>query len=151
MKYNTKNKYFCMTIGELPSSYLQSMSYYEVLVWLNNFLNEIVIPTINNNAEAVSEIQSDLKNYVKNTDYATSSVAGVIKGNLNAFNVSNTGQPSASNMTYAQYTGGANTIFISKGTLENVITGKQLVNQTYVDNIVGDINTALDTINGEVI
>ena len=42
-------------------------------------------------------------------------------------------------------------MFISKGTLENVITGKELVNKTYVDDLVGDINSALDSINGEVI
>lgn len=35
--------------------------------------------------------------------------------------------------------------------LENVITGKDLTTKTYVDGLVGDIDTALDTINGEVI
>lgn len=98
-----------------------------------------------------SEIDTTLLPYVKNTDYANSSTGGVIRGNLSGFNVSNTGIPSASNMTYSQYQSAGNTIFIGKGTLENVITGKDLTTKTYVDGLVGDINTALDTINGEVI
>ena len=57
----------CMTIGELPTSYLESMTYYEMLVWFTKYLQETVIPTINNNGEAVTELQTkfiELKNYV---------------------------------------------------------------------------------------
>lgn len=98
-----------------------------------------------------SEIDTTLLPYVKNTDYATSSVGGVIKANTNAFNVNSSGQPNCDTRTYDNYNNASNTIFISKGTLENVITGKDLTTKTYVDGLVGDINTALDTINGEVI
>ena len=62
-------KNFCMTIGELPSSYMQSMSYYEAMIWLSNYLEKTVIPTVNNNAEAVNELQElfvKLQNYVNN-------------------------------------------------------------------------------------
>ena len=58
---------FCMTIGELPTSYLETMTYYEMLVWFTKFLGETVIPTVNNNGEAVSELQTkyiELKNYI---------------------------------------------------------------------------------------
>ena len=41
--------------------------------------------------------------------------------------------------------------FIGKGTLENVITGKDLTTKSYVDGLVGDIATTLDEIQGEVI
>lgn len=37
-------------------------------------------------------------------------------------------------------------MFVGRGTLENVITGKELVNKTYVDNIVGSIDTVLETL-----
>lgn len=60
-------KRICMTIGELPSSYLDSMTYYETLVWLCNYLEETVIPTVNNNGLAVEELQQkyiELKTYV---------------------------------------------------------------------------------------
>lgn len=62
-------KHLCMTIGNLPSSYVDSMSYYECLLWLCKYLQETVIPAINNNADAVSELQGlyvQLKNYVDN-------------------------------------------------------------------------------------
>lgn len=62
-------KRFCMTIGELPASYLETMTYYESLLWLTKYLQETVIPTINNNAEAVKELQDlyiQLQNYVNN-------------------------------------------------------------------------------------
>lgn len=94
---------------------------------------------------------SDLTNYVQNTDYATSSTGGVIKVNStnSGFNVSGSGLLYSEYISYTDYQNKSNNYNVSKGTLENVIIGKQLVNQTYVDNIVGDINTALDTINGE--
>lgn len=62
-------KRFCMTIGELPTSYTESMTYYESLVWLCNYIGNTLIPAINNNGEAVTELQEkyvELKNYVDN-------------------------------------------------------------------------------------
>ena len=52
---------FCMTIGELPTSYLMSMTYLEQVLWFTKYLQETVIPAINNNATAVEEIQNFLK------------------------------------------------------------------------------------------
>lgn len=57
-----------MTIGELPTSYLMTMSYYEQVVWLCNYIGKHVIPALNNNAEATKELQLkyiELKNYVE--------------------------------------------------------------------------------------
>ena len=69
--------------------------------------------------------QSDLADYVKNTDYATSSKGGVIKpGSL--ININPNGIPYGTVQTFSQYSVGADANFISKGTLENVITGKNL-------------------------
>lgn len=62
-------KYFINSIGELPSSYLESMSYYETLLWLCNYLKETIIPTVNNTGNAVTELQNlylQLQNYVNN-------------------------------------------------------------------------------------
>ena len=58
-----------MTIGELPTSYLMSMTYYEQLIWFTKYLQEQVIPAVNTNAEAVEEVQQiviDLQNYINN-------------------------------------------------------------------------------------
>ena len=57
-------KNFCMTIGSLPTSYLESMSYYETLCWLIKYLENTINPAINNNAEALKELQE----YVENLD-----------------------------------------------------------------------------------
>jgi hypothetical protein len=114
--------------------------------------------------------QSDLVDYVKNTDFATNSKGGVVKGNVNGFSIGSTGNPYASNYSYSQYDNIQDTHFISKGTLENVITGKNLetannkvttLSSSSTDtqypsakcvyDIVGDIATTLDTIQREVI
>lgn len=60
---------FCCTIGNLPTSYMISLTYEEQLLWLCNYLEKTVIPAVNTNAEAVAEIQNlyiELKNYVDN-------------------------------------------------------------------------------------
>lgn len=59
----------CMvaTIGNLPTSFVDSMSYYECIAWLVQYLEKTVIPAINNNAQAVAELQElyiELKKYV---------------------------------------------------------------------------------------
>ena len=58
---------FCMTIGQLPASYVESMSYYEQLIWFTKYLQDQVIPAVNHNAAAVDELQKlfiDLQKYV---------------------------------------------------------------------------------------
>ena len=73
----------------------------------------------------------DLTNYVTNTDYANATTGGVIKTSSNyGFVVNSSGVPSAAVYTNAQYGDKGVYSFISKGTLENVITGKGLVSNT---------------------
>ena len=60
-------RHFCMTIGAIPSSYKESLTYYEMLEWLCKYLQDTVIPAVNNNAEALEELQTafvTLKDYV---------------------------------------------------------------------------------------
>ena len=69
IKYITPFQHFCTSIGELPTSYLESLSYWEMLRWFCNFLETEVIPTVNNNSQVVVELQQkfiELKNYVDN-------------------------------------------------------------------------------------
>lgn len=87
----------------------------------------------------------DLTNYVTNTDYATSNVAGVMKVS-NGVVVGGTGSVSCSPRTYADYSGLSSSYFISKGTLENVIAGKDLTTKSYVDSLVGNLETILTTL-----
>ena len=90
----------------------------------------------------------DLTDYVKNTDYATSTTGGVVKVGRQTLGADiYNGELSARICNYAQYQNNLYTNgFISKGTLENVIAGKELVNKTYVDTIVGDIESLLANI-----
>lgn len=59
---------FCLSIGALPSSYLLSLTYEEQLLWLCHFIEHTLIPAVDNNAEALAELQKlfiELKQYVK--------------------------------------------------------------------------------------
>lgn len=62
----------------------------------------------------------DLSDYVKNTDYANASKAGVLKINGNAARISSDGVLSAAEVSEEQYKTTVNSIFISKGTLDNI-------------------------------
>lgn len=96
-------------------------------------------------------VHVDLTSYVQKTDYANASSGGVlITGNGLLVN-STTGVVQGANETYADYQNLGNTYFISKGTLENVIAGKDLTTKAYVDDLVGDIAEAIDVLNGEII
>lgn len=53
-----------ISVGEIPASYLNSMTYYEQLEWLCKYLEDTVIPTLNNNATGLEEVQT-LYNSVK--------------------------------------------------------------------------------------
>lgn len=58
---------FCMSIGAVPSSYIQGLTIEEQLLWFCSYLEKEVIPAVNNNAEAVTELQNlyiQLKDYV---------------------------------------------------------------------------------------
>ena len=62
-------KKICMTIGQLPASYVESMSYYEMLVWFVHYLRDDIIPVVNANGEATKELQElyvELQEYVNN-------------------------------------------------------------------------------------
>ena len=57
---------FCQKV--IPLAFDESMSYYECLCALTNYLYQEVIPAVNNNADAVTELQNYVKNYFDNLD-----------------------------------------------------------------------------------
>ena len=89
--------------------------------------------------KADSAIQeADLADYVKNTDYATSSKAGVIKTpGWSGFTTNSSGDFYPTVKDYATYDSAGDNLAISKGTLENVIAGKNLET---ADNKVTEID-----------
>lgn len=54
-------KHLIMTVGELPTTFVESMSYYEMVAWLVDYIRTKVVPATNNNAEAIKEIQEWIK------------------------------------------------------------------------------------------
>ena len=86
---------------------------------------------------------SDLTNYVTNTDYATAEKGGTIRtSNTSGLGISN-GNLYAVTKSYNIYNSASDNMFIGKGTLENVITGRALENKysmseiktgTWIDN-----------------
>lgn len=66
--------------------------------------------------------QPDLSDYVRNTDYASVGVAGVVKGaDYTAFTTNADGNALATIKSYDAYNSGSDRMFIGKGTLENVL------------------------------
>ena len=62
---------FCVTIGAIPPSIIQSLSYEQQLLRLIKFLRETVIPAIDGNTEAIKAIENwinsvDLQTFVDN-------------------------------------------------------------------------------------
>lgn len=104
----------------------------------NNLYDEYIY---NNGWELIGSTEIDLTNYVKNTDYANSTTGGVIKTSLNFATNVVSGNLVSATKTYQQYQSANNATFIGKGTLENVITGKNLVsdgNYIHTDNNYND-------------
>ena len=68
IKYVSPFKKLCITVGNLPTAYIESMSYYEGLTFLVNYISNNVIPALNNNGEVVNELQDFVENYFENLD-----------------------------------------------------------------------------------
>ena len=65
---NLINK-FCVSIGMIPTSYKNALTYEKQILAIGNYLENVVYPAINNNAEALAELQNlfiELKDYVDN-------------------------------------------------------------------------------------
>lgn len=106
-----------------------------VLTLQNGSTIEFSVADLINGLVSTTDLETTLEDYVKNTDYATGNNAGVIKAG-SQLNVNSTGNVSAGVRTYTEYESIANTSFISKGTLENVLNAR-----------IGNIETLLYNIN----
>lgn len=153
-KYYTKDEIATILLDyetkqELISTLANYVTNSSLSTTLANYVTSSSLATTLLDYVTKTDLTTELTDYVKNTDYATSSKGGVIKTGNHFLVNATTGVPYSSNIAYENYGVQANTIFISKGTLENVITGKDLTTKAYVDGLVGDIGTILDNINGE--
>ena len=117
-------KCMVMTIGELPSSFVESMTYYEALAWLDNYLENTLIPAVNNNAEAVKELQDlyvELHDYVENY-FDNLDVQEEINNKLDAM--------------------------AEEGTLQEIITSYIQANVAWTFDTVADMKASENLVNG---
>ena len=59
---------FVTTIGVFPTAFTDAMTYYECLAYLVKYLDESVVPAVNENAEALKELQDYVVHYFDNLD-----------------------------------------------------------------------------------
>lgn len=124
-------RHLVMTIGELPTSFVESMTYYELLAWFTNYLETVIIPTVNNNGECVRELQdkfteltglfNELKSYVDNY-FDNLDVQEEINNKLDAM--------------------------VEDGTLQEIITTYIQSNVAWVFDNVADMKASTNLING---
>lgn len=120
-----------MTIGELPTSFIESMTYYELLAWFVNYLETVIIPTVNNNAEAVEELQG------KFTDLNT------------AFNTLKSWiEDYFDNLDVQEEINNKLDQMAQDGTLEEIITEYIKANVAWTFDTVADMKLATNLING---
>lgn len=137
------------TLYFVPKADTEISDLYDEYMWVNNdweLVGEKQITVdlsdyytkqeTNNLLEDKADVKDipDLTDYVKNTDYA-GSTAGVIFADSSYGFKQTGGKPYADIKTYQQYQSWGNNSFISKGTLENVLTEK-----------IGTIDTILETL-----
>lgn len=95
------------------------------------------------NTQDIADIKNELTGFISDTDYASSSKGGVIKTNAGLEISGSTGLVRASEYTFEQYDSAGRVNFISKGTLENVITGKNL--ETATNKVTSLSSSSTDT------
>ena len=115
---------FVTTIGVFPTAFTDAMTYYECLAYLVKYLEETVIPAVNENAEALEELQTlyvQLKKYVD--DYF---------GNLDV-------QEEINNKLDQM---------AEDGTLQEIITAYIQANVAWTFDTVADMKAATNLVNG---
>ena len=159
------------TLYFVPKQDTETSDIYDEYMWVNNtweLLGEKQITVDLSDYYTKTETNTLLDGKVSPTDYAQTNKGGTVKISSTYGTTQDSGILYALTKTYEQYNSGANGMFIGKGTLENVITGKGLVSNTiiknvnsttagdvydvrYINSLIGDISSAIDLINGEVI
>jgi hypothetical protein len=120
----------------------------EIVIELQNGeITRVPVGALISGLVSETQLEETLEDYVKNTDYATDSVGGVIKTSSSTYGVQViNGFLCGGQTSYSNYQNKQNQFIVSKGTLENVIIGKDLTTKAYVDGLVGDVESLLETL-----
>jgi hypothetical protein len=111
-----------MTIGQLPSSYLVSMTYEEQLLWLCNYIEKEIVPAINTNSEALIEIREYVDKYLTDMDEVKEQIILI----LDDINLLKTATEQNSN------------------DIENINTNIEIL-QSHIENEINDLKLYVDT------
>lgn len=137
----------CITIGNLPSSYLLSLSYEEQLLWLCNFLDNTLLPTINECIKIVNNIDVNFDEIRENITTINNEIS-IINDTINSLkeeiysNVDNKLAQQYNNIVRLMddyQTLFNNRLTLMYETLENEITQIQLGNVNAYDPTTGTI------------
>lgn len=71
---------FPKSIGELPTSYRESISYEEQILWLCNFIEKEILPSIDISKETIEEIKSSFNSLKEELDSSVSDLELNING-----------------------------------------------------------------------
>lgn len=127
---------------------------------------EVPLTDLVNNVVTEEELLNKLKDYIKNTDWASFNKGGIIKISDNYGTNLYNGALFATTKTYNEYEKSPVSLFIGKGTLENIIAGKKLETENnkviFVDEDSTDaqypsakamykVSNKLDTLKDEVL
>lgn len=115
---------------------------------LSNYYTIEQINTILFDYITSNDLEEILTDYVKFTSYAKDGKAGVLSTGNNVATGS-TGNVYAITDNYDVYKTKGNATFISKGTLENVIVGKELTDKTYVDEKTDELKERISELEEE--
>lgn len=70
----TPFKFMTATVGNLPTSFVDSMSYYEMLAWLCQYVTDTLIPQINANTEGINGVIDDMNALRKEVEEAIAEI-----------------------------------------------------------------------------
>ena len=128
-------------LGIIPTSYKDSMSYYEAMQWLCSFIENTVIPTVNQNGEAVEELQDKYADVIDTIPTKTSELendSGFITNLVDDL------------LNYYNKTQSDNKYFVKENivtTVSGSSTDSEVPSAKLFYDTVGDIETALQTLN----
>lgn len=135
-----------MTIGELPTSFVESMTYYELLAWFTNYLETVIIPTVNNNAECVEELQTNFITLKNDTETEISDFETSITGLFNQLKdyVDNY----FDNLDVQEEINNKLDAMAEDGTLQEIIDAYIQTNVAWIFDTVADMKASTNLING---
>lgn len=132
---------------ELEEVNIDDVYYYDGQNWSLqvNTRKELSFANITGQPLDNANLSAEFSKYVKSTDYATESKAGTIKLSMTQSGtyIDSSGTIFAKLDLYDIYKLRGDGFFISKGTLENVIAGKELVNSDQVDTKINEAKSSL--------